>query len=344
MTVDKEWWRIIPVSINNAYGDPLTDIQIMDTYDKINKLYENNMRMSLCTKAVPSKEVYEILKTLPSDLKKMMFFQYSLTALDEGGYSFKEREEAIYRLYEILGQVTLMIRPVIPGKNDNIEDMTKIIQVASKTGRQVILGGIHDENKRKVLDEKFYEKVINLCQEYGVEYFNKTSCAAANQFQCDCWMHDLGTPINLEILDFLEYDYYIKNDRVVLRQATTGDLNFVKIITKSKPYTERLLNNYNILSFKINDNILECTSSWFSWSNNISCKIACDYCIIRKIDYLLANRKIGCFPGEINKIETKHNKQVNEQNCIKKENISEMISYDNLRKVQECRAHAILNF
>ena len=55
------WWRRIPVCINNSYGDPFTDIQIMDTYDKARKLYEAGMNFCICTKAVPINEAWGVI-------------------------------------------------------------------------------------------------------------------------------------------------------------------------------------------------------------------------------------------------------------------------------------------
>lgn len=44
------WIKELPIAINNAYGDPFTDIQIMDTYDKMLKIYQIDGIGSVCTK------------------------------------------------------------------------------------------------------------------------------------------------------------------------------------------------------------------------------------------------------------------------------------------------------
>lgn len=99
------WIKELPIAINNAYGDPFTDIQIMDTYDKMLKIYQIDGIGSVCTKAVLSEETIEILRNLPKDISKNIFLQYSLTGLDEGGYTWEERIETIKQLYDIFGHV-----------------------------------------------------------------------------------------------------------------------------------------------------------------------------------------------------------------------------------------------
>ncbi len=132
------------------------------------------------------------------------------------------------------------------------------------------------------------------------------------------------------------YEYKFNDD-------FSAALNFAKLLTRSKPYTKKIINNYNILSIKKNGTIFECTSSWFSWSNNSPCAIACDYCIIQKIDYLLTNRKIGCAPWEL-LTETKLNQsfdigEISVGTSIEGNVNEQYLSYDNLRTVQECRAN-----
>lgn len=345
-----EWWKQIPVCINNSYGDPFTDIQIMDTFDKVKKLYTEDMHFCICTKAVPSKEAWDIIEQMGNISKNNMILEYSLTGLNEGGFTFEERKETIIRLHQVFKQMAIMLRPLIAEKNDSDVNLRRIIDVASITGKKIIIGGIHDENKRKQFNVDTIQKITKMCNEAGVNYFFKTSCTAANQFGVTCWVHDLGEPQNLDVAASLGYEIYLFDDendknKLVVREATTGDLNFLRLLTGAKIYCEKLINNYNLLSFSREDIIFECTSSWFSWSNNVPCSIACDYCIIRSIGYLLKNRTIGCFPKELPRFYDVKKKKAFEEfspNIRAKRIVSENIKltcYEDLRTIQVCEAH-----
>lgn len=334
------WIKELPIAINNAYGDPFTDIQIMDTYDKMLKIYQIDGIGSVCTKAVLSEETIEILRNLPKDISKNIFLQYSLTGLDEGGYTWEERIETIKQLYDIFGHVYIMFRPIIHGKNDSIYNIERIIKVAKDMSGAVLIGGLHNKKKRKKFDVQTKEKIIEICKREGVMYYNKCSCAAAKHFEKRCWIHDLGNPINLDVVKRLGYEFSICDNRIILKQATTGDLNFLRLITKSEIYTENLINNYNALSITMEDQrYLECTSTWFSWSNNVPCKLRCNYCIIQQIDYLLENRVVGCTPEELAKEKfflKKYEDQGWDNISYELENVEKYISYNNVRTVQEC--------
>lgn len=344
------WWKKIPVCINNSYGDPFTDIQIMDTYDKIIRLSEEGMHFCVCTKAVPSKESWDVIQQMKCVSKKNMIIEYSLTGLDEGGYTFEQRKDTILRLFQIFGQMAIMMRPIIPGRNDTEENIRRIVDVAAMTGKKIIVGGIHDENKRKKFNKDVIDIIRKSCEEKDVKYFFKTSCTAANQFEIPCWVHDLGNPENVDIALNLGYNIHEALDLngrpcLIVNEATTGDLNFLRILTGTKIYCERLINNYNILSFSTEQVIFECTSSWFSWSNNVPCAIACNYCIIQSIEYLMKNRTIGCFPKDLPKFYNAGKKvSIGEPlSKIKTKRIDstnkKLICYEDIRTVQVCEAH-----
>lgn len=337
---NKFWWKDIFVSINNSYGDPFSKLQLENTLMKISRLKSSNMKFSVCTKAVLSDQSFDYLKKIGSIDKHNMFLQYSLTGLNEGGYSFKERENTIYKLYDQFGQMSIMFRPFISGRNDSIENIDRIIKIAAETGKVIIIGGLHDNNKRKFIDEKKYDEIINLCEKYSVTFHNKTSCAASSQFEIPCWVHHLGTPKNVDALKKLNYKFEILDNSVILNEATAGDLNFIRMLTGSRVGTYKLLNNYNILSCSSDRKYLECTSSWFSWSHNVPCEIACDYCIINNIEYLSGkNRFIGCFPADIIEYTNDSQNQILNLQNIGVKNDSKnpsIIFYDDIRTVQNC--------
>lgn len=300
------WWRHIPVSVNNSYGDPFSKLQMEDTLTKIMRLRALDMKFSVCTKAVLSNSDLEILHSIGTVSRHNMFLQYSLTGLDEGGYSFDERVRTIYKLFDEYGQISIMFRPFIAGRNDSEENIDRIVKVASETGKVLILGGLHDQNKRKIMDKRKKDQIIEKCILHNVTYHNKTSCAAATQFKIPCWVHDLKQPKNVDVLNKLGYRVQCDGSMVTLHEATLGDLNFVRLITGTRVGTYKLSSNYNILSCSSPKRYFECSSSWFSWSRNVACEIACDYCIINEIEYLSgSNRLIGCFPADIIEVHGK---------------------------------------
>jgi len=130
--------------------------------------------------------------------------------------------------------------------------------------------------------------------------FNKTSCAVADQFDKPCKVHDLGktTPQNLAVLDELGYKFELWNNKILLEQASVGDLNLIRYITESLPYTKKITTILNRIS-SVEKRNYELTSGWLSWSNNDPCPIKCNYCVMSMIDYLSDRKPVGCHPKDL---------------------------------------------
>lgn len=328
-----EWFENIPININNN-GDPLVDNTIDDTIEKIKSLEGYGNIVHICTKAVPSEYAFEQLSKLTDNQKKNIFLSYSLTGLDEGGYSFDERVDTIDRLYSMFGNITILLRPVIRGLNDSEENIEKIVKVASKYGNRIIMGGLHNNKLMKRLKDETKEYFISCCEKYGVKYFNKTTCAASDVFNISCKVHDYvdNEPINLEVLNMLGYKYTIWNDKILLEQASSGDLNLIRCITKSIPYTKKLTSRLNRVSSN-DDHNYEVTSGWLSWSGNFPCPIGCKYCVMSMIDYLHDGSSVGCHPKDVANIRI-DNLPRNEYVDI--ESLEKYISYKDCRVQQKC--------
>lgn len=287
----------------------------------------------ICTKAVPSEHTYSLLETLRMDQVKNMFLSYSLTGLNEGNFSFEERVETINRLYSMFGYVTILLRPLIKGRNDSKENIKRIIHVAASHGNKIILGGLHNEKLIKQMGDDTKQYFIDCCKANGVKFFNKTSCAVADQFNMVCKVHDYGKnmPKNLDVLEELGYQYELLNGKIVLSQASSGDLNLVRYITESMPYTRKLISRLNKITTTDSHNY-EVTSGWLSWSENKPCNIGCDYCVMSQIDYLKDRSSVGCHPKEIKKIRI----DTTPKPEIEINHKEEFISYKDCRKQQEC--------
>lgn len=329
----KEWYENIPVNINNN-GDPLIDNQADNTIEKIKSLEGLNNIFHICTKAVPSEETFKKLESLTDNQKKNIFLSYSLTGLNEGGYSFEERVNVISRLHNILGDVTILLRPLIKGRNDSNENIERIIKVASEYGNSIILGGLHNKRLLKQMQDSTEEFFIKCCKKYNVKNFNKTSCAVADKFNTECKIHDYynNEPVNLDIITTLGYKYSLWNNSILLEQASPGDLNLIRAITKSVPYTKRVITRLNKITTIGNHNY-EFTSGWMSWSENNPCNIGCDYCVMSQIDYLRDRSSVGCHPQEVENIKIDNTYK---ESVVDTLPIEEYYSYRDLRRQCEC--------
>ena len=300
------WWTRLPVSINCAYGDPLIRQQEQDTAIKLSHLAESEHQapFGFCTKGLLSKAGEALFRTLPPSPNYV--FRYSLTGLDEAKYDFDARVDTIHRLGAIFGKEKIIIspRPIIAGRNDDEANLARIVKVAADTSRVLIVGGFHDPWKHKLVSERVDKFLKDECDANGVRYFYKSSCSSSFVTGTACWMHDLGTPRNLAVLEQFGFAYELDESGdtpvVVLDQATTGDLNFVRAVTASLPRTKRLISNYNLISASPARIDVEQTSSWYVWARNLPQCLNCDYCIINDIEYLEQERKdVGVQPHQL---------------------------------------------
>jgi hypothetical protein len=141
--------------------------------------------------------------------------------------------------------------------------------------------------------------------------------------------------MNVDIVKKLYGYIHETKDGIVLPSATTGDLNFLKMITNSQDvFCNELINNSNRLSLGFPGEILESNSSWFDWSRNTCHCYGCDYCIIKQIPYLRCNNvEIGCNPIEL----IKYLREINfdEAKPINKLQLN-IMGYNDVRTVQPC--------
>jgi len=344
------WWARLPVSINCAYGDPLLRQQERDTASKLLALHESahEAPFGFCTKGILTDSGAELLASLPPDPRYV--FRYSLTGLDEGGYTFSQRVDTIRRLGEIFGRerIIISIRPIIANRNDDSRTLGRIVEVAAATSRVLIIGGLHDAYKHKLVAERVDAFLRDCCDKLGVRYFYKSSCSSAFVTGSACWMHDLGAPRNLEALDMLGYAYEVDDSgtvpAVVLPEATSGDLNFIRTVTASSPKTCRLVSNYNLLTRSPIDIDIEHTSSWYVWARNLPQCLNCDYCIINDIEYLEQSRKdVGVHPAHLAMTLASAARRRPPAQKGGRARISDgkgLINYADIRVPKECRRHA----
>ncbi|TDC79017.1 hypothetical protein [Streptomyces hainanensis] len=297
------WSRWLPISVNDTYGDPFIPEQIENTTAKLASLSDHNAPIAIFTKAGYSSRVLERLGAVTHIDRAVIF--YSLTGLDEGGISFEERVRMIAALKRLFPNTLVFTRPIIRNRNDDPGTLRRLSEVAAAHTGLLVLGGLHDAKKRKKIENSVEDQLIAYCDELGVKTFHKTSCAAAWLHGRDCWVHDLKGPRNLDVLVSLGYEFGVTDGRVVLEQGTTGDINFIRMITSSEVFVHNLVSNYNLLTLPSGKRKLESTSSWFAWSENIDTCLDCNYCIIKQIEYLKKMRvRIGVHPSRLPEIVT----------------------------------------
>lgn len=301
--MENSWADEIPMSVNDTYGDPYIVEQIANTLEKVTALADHQAPIAIFTKAPYDKRVLPYLRQIAQN--RMVIPFYSLTGLDEGGYSFENRRRMIDEIEKAFGYVVMLTRPIIRNRNDDPKTLRKIVRVAEQTSQLLVLGGVHDSKKRKKLTGDVEQILLDMCDENGVRAFHKSSCLGAYVHNQRCWMHDLEPEgRNLQLIQELGYQTYAglsgEQPCLVLPRASTGDLNFLRILTRAQVYTEKLISNYNLLTIPTGEQKYECTSSWFCWAKNIDTCIDCNYCIILQIEYLKRNPvEIGTHPREL---------------------------------------------
>ncbi|MBS3056314.1 MAG: hypothetical protein J4473_02660 [Candidatus Aenigmarchaeota archaeon] len=291
-------FRQIPVIINDCYGDPLLPIQIDNTLDKLDALTEHSGPISIITKMKVKPEIGTILK---EHIRSNVLLFYSFTGLDEGGFSFEERERSFEILCDSVQNLVMYLRPIIRGRNDSHENIRRICDIARNANKPVVYGGFKPHGSRKrILFSETENFIKDYQNRYGIEIFPKTSCATARILGLDCYAHTDREPENIDVLDFLDYEYNIDPDgKIIMLSGASGDRNFIRFLTRSNPRIVGIYDTTNILSISENENIYEATSSWFLWSRNISTCLGCYYCMIPDMDHLRYPVPIGCNPVDL---------------------------------------------
>lgn len=335
------WTFEIPVSVNDTYGDPFIPEQIDNTITKLLQLRAHRAPIAIFTKAGPDPVVLAKLAALP-DIERVIVF-YSLTALDEGGISFDERVVMIRELRQIFPATLVFTRPIIRGRNDDPVTLRRLVEVAATHTGALVLGGLHNRYKRKNLEVTVEDRLIRYCDAAGVRSFHKTSCAGAYLAGTGCWVHQLGAPRNLDVLPQLSYEFDLAGDRIVLREGTTGDINFLRMLTRAEIYIESLRSNYNLLTIPTNRK-LETTSSWFAWSQNIDVCLDCNYCIIKQIEYLKKMKvQIGVHPTRLPEIVSRTGARVDlaqfRRTKLRAGDDPDRHVYDQVRVAKPCFTH-----
>ena len=296
---DIDVFNNLPVAINNCFGDPLEYID--NTIEKLRKLKDHQGPVCIITKHVIFENMLERLQSEFSNYKSLVLF-YTITGLNEGGWSFQQRYDSFIRLAGSFKNVALYYRPIFKGQNDSPEMIERIVSLAAMTGRPLVYGG-SKIGFSKFLDEKTEVAILSNCSKQKVMVFQKTSCCTAYMLEnkiCATHVNDDNASANLDIVEKFGYPFDIVNHKVHLKKASRGDRSFIRFITNSNPLIDEVDYTTAVLAFSRPDKRFEVTSSWFIWANNFSrCRIACEYCVIQMIDLKKQMLEIGCEPRDL---------------------------------------------
>ena len=188
----------IPVSINNYFGDPF--LQYEDTLKKLERLESKKHKGIVCiiTKSEAREEQLDKLKSL--DLNLHILYS-TCSVADFDGPSYKKRIETMQRIVEVGINVSLEFRPLINGINDDIENISKILEDAKSIGiKDLAYGGLMGTKEvlallkrkgffpkvprgfdswspnKKLMNEDTRAFLEKRCKELGLNSFRKTSC------------------------------------------------------------------------------------------------------------------------------------------------------------------------
>lgn len=333
------WFDRLPISVNDTYGDPFIPEQVDNTIEKLRDLMQHCAPIAIFTKAGYNATVLNKLQAVRDNRMVVVF--YSLTGLGEAQIPFENRVAMIEALGQIFQHVVVFTRPIIKGRNDSPENLQRLVDVAAAQSKLLVLGGLHDKYKNKKIDFSVEDLLIGMCDQAGVKCFHKTGCCAAYLHDTECWVHDQGAPRDLDVAAALGYHFTVQDECMYLEQASTGDLNFLRMLTRTKIVARHIISNYNLLSIPTGSQKYEATSSWYAWSENIETCLDCDYCIIKQIEYLKKMKvKIGTHPREMVDIvaanRVSHDFTQFRLTKMREEWIENAHTYDDVRVTKPC--------
>ncbi|MBU3913651.1 MAG: radical SAM protein [Nanoarchaeota archaeon] len=305
----------IPVSINCQLGDPFQATQWEDTLEKIVSLEKSKHQgpVGIMTKSLLNASQIKVLKKSPLDIWLFM----TITGLDENkSLNFEKIKKNYLKVCKVLKHVVVYLRPIVPGKNDNLKVIQPIIKLASLGHQIVVARGFKDvtlEGRPAFNSEEFINLLEKECLQNNVKMYRKTICAVSDILNHPCRVHENIKAKNVAFIQQMGYPIQLVKGELLPDKKlggdsygwTRGDKNFIKIVCYREPKLPKLKNT-SLLSLKFNNTFLDCTSSWFGWARQVKCTVNCWYCIAAWNLESSKLKNIGCNPSNlINLFENK---------------------------------------
>lgn len=287
-------FRLAPVCVNAELGDPFQPTQWEGTRRRLAEMVITHHAgpVGLITKSIVTDEQIDWLNQYTKGLNLILFF--SVTGMTER-YPLEKTIEGIknFSLKSNSARPTIFIRPIIPGKNDDIEILRPIVEAASLYSEEgtIIFREYKDiesaDFKCATLNENFVKDFRELCDSYGAKIIGRTRelpgyLGMPSLFD---WPK-LSDEDSNEFLRMISYDdILVARDNWIYQNGeyndfSKGDLHFVEMFTHlpTDPQIKRNMRK-EALSRHVFGYHLDATSSWLEWGENKPCTIGCPYCI-----------------------------------------------------------------
>jgi hypothetical protein len=286
----------IPITINTNYGDPFQPSQWEDTLNKLKALKRCSYQGEI---QIGSKWILSDaqIKELHSVNPKIWFY-CGISGINETQrFTLNERFDHYLRVAEFFERTVVTVRPIVPGRNDSIDILLPVIQTVGKGRGLLHHGGYRNpaiKDSKKYGYDELLPELKKACRENNVRDYPKCSCAVADITGRVCPTHSQNQPKNLSVLEAMGYDFELLDDRVYVSgykgsdTVHKGDIAFVSHIVQSSLVEKNWNKNSEVLQLSSkSENVLICTSSWFSWSRQLNhCDVGCDYCFAKPSRWL----------------------------------------------------------
>lgn len=279
----------LPVTINTSFGDPFQRDQWPDTLQKVAYLTEQGYQgeIEVSTKSILTDEQIDVLSSVNSNI----WIMCGVTGLGESKVPLQARFDNYLRVCAKFPKTVLNTRPLIPGRNDSMEVLAPIIEMAAQGNRYLKHGGYLDPNEvagKKYNYDGLKSDIKALCAKLGVSDAPRCSSMVAIVTGKVDSTFDNSDPTNLDVLEALGFDFELVDGYVKLEGfkksgvVTKGDVSFAKLIALSSHVLDNWTDPHQYMQMKGPDGQMTvCTSSWFHWTREIRCTVNCWYCHVR---------------------------------------------------------------
>jgi len=290
----KNLFKLAPVCVNAELGDPFQPTQWEGTRRRLAEsvITQHKGPIAMITKSIVTDEQIDWLNKYTKTLNLIVYF--SVTGMVER-YPLEQTIAGLknFSTKSTSAKPTVFIRPIIPGKNDDIEVLRPIVEAASLYSEESTIifreyKDIETDNFDCVkLNPNFIADFKDLCASYGVNIIGRSRdlpkfLGMPSLFDWE----KLSDEDSNDFLAMIGYsDILVAKDGMLLQNGkyddfSKGDLHFVEMFTKleSDPNIKRNMRK-EAMSRHVFGYHLDATSSWLEWGENKPCMIGCPYCI-----------------------------------------------------------------
>ena len=187
-------------------------------------------------------------------------------------------------------RVAIVIRPIIPGQNDDLATLAPILDAAQRGQGLLIARGFRDRSWQLLTNQDFMSTLAQESERRGLRVFQRTVCLVGAMHGTACRLHgNVIDEAGLAVSAAFGYDVSLQTDpasdsRSVTVSAGTerlsmGDAHFVQILTGAEIHCDNPVSSNQLVHAKGPEGIaLDCSSSWFTYARTTPCQVACFYC------------------------------------------------------------------